>query len=206
MKGLILRMFLILHTERKNQSVARKLLKEKEINIELGAGGTKRTGWTSLDLCGADINIDLIRKRLPFPDKSIDRFYSSHVFEHFSYPVPMLSIIKECYRCLKDGGIFSICVPNAAIYVDAYLRGEYPNPNKIYKPASHNNSKMDIINYMAYMDGHHKYMFDIENLLNILSNAGFENVMPRDFDPQLDLEDRRFESIFAVAIKNDKGR
>ena len=176
--------------------------------VELGAGGFKRDGgafWVSVDLEGADINMDLTKTSLPFPDKSVDCFYSSHVFEHFSYPEPMLSILKDCLRCLKVQGIFSICVPDAAMYVDAYQKGKYPlldghcMEEVHYMPAVHHNSKMDILNYMAYMDGHHKYLFDIEGLLSILSSAGFKNVLQRDFDPCFDLEGRRWGSIYAIA-------
>lgn len=185
----------------KNKSVVKKLLNNDKIYVELGAGGCNRLGWVSLDLSGAIINMDLTKKPLPFHDNSIDCFYSSHVFEHFSYPEPMLSILKECYRCLKDDGIFSICVPNAAIYVAAYLNGEYPPATDLYTPAVHNNSKMDILNYIAYMDGHHKHLFDLDGLINILSNSGFKNVVQRDFDPCIDLEFRRWGSIYVIANK-----
>jgi len=186
----------------KNKAVVEKLLEHEKICIDLGSGGTNRFGWVSLDLSGAEINLDLTRNPLPFPDNSIDCFYSSHVFEHFAYPEPMLSILKECRRCLKDGGLFSICVPNAALYVDAYLNGEYPKRSgDFYMPAFHNNSKMDILNYIAYMDGHHKHLFDLEGLLNILSNAEFKNVRQRDFDPDVDIKARQWESIYVTANK-----
>ena len=51
------------------------------------------------------------------------------------------------------------------------------------------------------MDGHHKYMFDEENLLFLLKSKGFRNVHLREFDPDLDLEKRDFESIYAEANK-----
>jgi hypothetical protein len=35
---------------------------------------------------------------------------------------------------------------------------------------------MDRLNYIAYMDGHHRYMFDEENLLRVLVQAGFADV------------------------------
>ena len=51
------------------------------------------------------------------------------------------------------------------------------------------------------MDGYHKYMFDEENLLAILTNIGFKNARLRDFDPSLDMEKRKHESIYAIAKK-----
>ena len=44
-------------------------------------------------------------------------------------------------------------------------------------------------------------MFDEENLLVILSNAGFKSVTSREYDAGLDLEERRYETIYAEAIK-----
>ena len=185
-------------------TVVKKLLARDKICVELGAGGRTRSGWIAIDRSGADINLDLTKSKLPFPDNSVDCFYSSHVFEHFSYPEPMLSILQECRRCLKAGGTFSICVPNAAIYVDAYLKGDYPEKpsgTSFWQPAFHKNSRMDILNYTAYMDGHHKHMFDLEGLLNILAKSGFLYVKQRAFDPTMDLENRQWESIYAVATK-----
>ena len=46
----------------------------------------------------------------------------------------------------------------------------------MYESAFHGNSRVDYVNYIAYMDGHHKYMFDEENLLSILRNVGFSTV------------------------------
>lgn len=60
---------------------------------------------------------------------------------------------------------------------------------------------IDYVNYIAYMDGHHKYMFDIENLLRILELTKFPNVRQRRFDPILDMKEREFESIYAEAVK-----
>ena len=183
-----------------NKAVVKKSLGNDSVYVELGASRRNIPGWISLDLCRADINLDLTKQPLPFPDNSVDRFYSSHVFEHFSYPEPMIAVLKECYRCLKLGGVFSVCVPNAAMYVDAYLKGEYPSGD-FYKPAFHQNSRMDILNYVAYMDGHHKHLFDLEGLLNVLQIVGFKNARQRDFDPSIDLESRKWESIYAVANK-----
>lgn len=187
----------------RNKAVVQKALAGDKVCVELGAGAITRHGWVGMDLAGADINLDLMKNPLPFPDNSVDCFYSSHVFEHFSYPEPMLSILKECHRCLKEGGIFSICVPNAAIYVEAYIKGKYPEriASDYYQPAFHNNSRIDILNYTAYMDGHHKHMFDLEGLLAILSASGFKNISQRDFDPDIDLEARHWESIYAIATK-----
>jgi len=60
---------------------------------------------------------------------------------------------------------------------------------------------MDQINYIAYMDQQHKFMFDKENLFNILKKIPFKIVNLRDFNESLDMKSRDFESIYAIAIK-----
>ena len=60
------------------------------------------------------------------------------------------------------------------------------------------------------MDQQHKYMFDEENLLNILINVGFRSVKLRSFDPFIDSKKEilnlfmqlRLNSIISIDIFN----
>ena len=54
---------------------------------------------------------------------------------------------------------------------------------------------------LIWTDNHH-YMFDTENLLRVLRNAGFSDVQSRNFDPALDMAEREGESIYAVGLKS----
>lgn len=182
----------------------RNLLKVKrEICIELGAGSKEGKGnWITIDIeKGCDIFWDL-RNGFPFPDASISKIYSSHLFEHLTFKEAQ-KLLTECRRVLIPGGKFLICVPNARIYIEAYFKSE-PLDQETYfghKPAFNNTTKIDYINYMAYMDGHHKYMFDEENILKVLLVNGFNNARLREFDSNLDLQERHFESVYAEAVK-----
>ncbi len=179
------------------------LIKErKTIYLEIGAGNKKgKNEWITLDLAPhCDIFWDLNRG-LPFPDESICKIYSSHVFEHFTFKEGQ-KLLDECLRVLVKDGIFSICVPNAKIYIDAYLNSTCLDDRFFgCKPAYNNTSRIDYVNYMAYMVGNHKYMYDEENLILILKRKGFRNVRLRNFDPSLDLKGRDYESIYAEAQK-----
>jgi len=182
----------------------RHILTEKEdLLIELGAGNKSgKNGWLTIDMTrNCDIFWDL-RNGIPFPNESITKIYSSHFFEHLTYKEGQ-DILDECLRVLIPGGIFSICVPNARLYVEAYLFDtDFDIDMYIgYKPAFNNVTKIDYINYIAYMDGHHKFMFDEENLIQILKLKGLNNVHLRPFDPTIDLEERNIGSIYAEAEK-----
>ena len=183
--------------------IKRLLRDREEIFLEVGAGNKKgENGWTSIDVTKeCDIFWDL-RKGLPFPNESISRIYSEHFLEHLSFKEGQ-RFLDDCLRVLLPGGMFSICVPNAKIYIEAYLSDRTLDNNQFfgYKPAYNNTTKIDYVNYTAYMDGHHKYMFDEENILMILRSIGFSKVRLRSFDPRLDQVARQHESIYAEGVK-----
>ncbi|MEM9017622.1 MAG: methyltransferase domain-containing protein [Verrucomicrobiota bacterium] len=170
--------------------------------VEVGSGDRSGSdGWITVDvLPRCDIRWDL-RRGLPFPNESVDRIYSSHFLEHLTYREGQ-QFIEESFRVLKKGGEFSACVPNARIYIEAYM-----NPDKAmeeffqYRDAYNDTTAIDRLNYMAYMDSHHKYMFDLENLLAVIRKGGFSFVEERAFDPSIDMKERDYESIYARAVK-----
>lgn len=178
------------------------LAKRENIYLELGSGPKKGRGaWTTVDERGADICYDL-RKGLPLPDNTVDKIYSSHMLEHIPFP-QLKEFIVECHRVLKPGGELSICVPDASLYIKAYIeKKNFRDMEDAFGPAVVNTgSAMDQLNYVAYMNGQHCYLFDQENLQNTLRLAPFKVVTLRQFDESLDMDERDFESIYALAVK-----
>jgi predicted SAM-dependent methyltransferase len=181
---------------------------ENTILLELGSGAKKgENGWITVDIGGADINYDL-RRGIPLRDCCVDGIYTSHMLEHIPYK-ELIEFISECKRVLKNGGYLSVCVPNAALYIEGYISKTNPlsESHTFYQPAVvETGSFLDQVNYIAYMDGHHHYLFDKENLVNTLKMGGFEKVVLRDFDSSLDLESRHFGSIYAIAYRQFEQR
>ena len=164
----------------------KKVQKMGKVFLEIGAGSKKGTnGWTTLDI-GRDCDIcwDL-RKGIPFPNNSIDGIYTSHTLEHIPFK-DLLKLIKECLRCLKIEGYLSVSVPSAKYYIDAYSSKKYfrKNGEGWGLGLCDTGSFIDQINYIAYMGSEHKYMFDEENLINLLRKCGFSKVSLRDFDSE----------------------
>jgi predicted SAM-dependent methyltransferase len=186
--------------------IAAKLLTEKlargeDVRLEIGSGAVKgRNGMVTVDLSGADLPWDLSLP-LPFPENSISFIYSSHVMEHFFYN-DLMRLLRDCLRVLKPGTTFSSCVPDASIYLRAYADQVPLDSTYLQHTASViSNTGIDVVNYIAYMSGHHRYMFDAENLVKTVSVAGFTAVRIRDFDPSIDLPERRHGSIYVHGVK-----
>ena len=186
--------------------IIKKILKRDKICLEIGSGNKKGTGdWVTLD--GgffADIHWDL-RQGIPFPDNSLDKIYTSHCFEHIPFN-DLERLIKNCYNKLKQGGTLSVCVPNARLYIDAYISGKQFidfKDESLVCPSTvcDTGSPIDQLNLIAYLGGQHCYMFDPVNLVNILKKNGFSEVREREFEVGLDLLERDHESIYALAKK-----
>lgn len=177
------------------------LKKSKKIFLEIGSGNKKgANGWVTVDLYGADIIHDL-KKGIPLPDASVEQIYASHLFEHIPFK-ELIIMLEEIYRVLKKNGKLSVCVPDASLYINSYVRQQRFQAEEFYQPAViHTGSLMDQINYIAYMDQEHKYLFDKENLINTLKKIPFKKVELRTFDESIDMKSRHFESIYAIAIK-----
>jgi predicted SAM-dependent methyltransferase len=178
-----------------------QLYRLKEIKLELGSGAKKGVnGYITVDTVGADIYRDL-RHGIPLRNNTVSAIYSSHMLEHIPFK-ELILFLQECKRVLKPGGTLSVCVPNSRNYLKAYIeKRQFCNIETFYKPAIvDTGSFIDQVNYIAYMDGQHCYLFDEENLVNTLTLAGFHNVHLRIFDNTIDMAERDFESIYATAI------
>jgi predicted SAM-dependent methyltransferase len=181
--------------------VRRLLRTDDDIHLEIGAG-SKRLAWYTLDM---NLECDLcwdLREGIPFPNNSVGCIYSSHLLEHFSHS-ELDCLLKDSARVLRPGGTFSVCVPNAKVYISAYVADSVLDERRFlgYQPAYYGEARIDYVNYIAYMDGCHRYMFDEENLLGMLRKAGFRKCRLREFDPSIDSEARRIGSIYAIAEK-----
>lgn len=186
---------------RNKQKIGSFLGSDKPIFLELGASGRKIENWITIGReKEEDIRHDLLEP-LPFPDNSVSQMYASHVLEHFSYG-ELMRLLLECYRTLKPGAIFKIEVPNARIFLDAYIKPDEFDVNTycLEKRYLHFHSRIDYVNYIAYMGKNHHMMFDEENFPKILSATGFRNIKARTFDHELDI-DKRKNSIYFECTK-----
>lgn len=170
--------------------------------LEIGAGRSKKQGVVTSDLdLKSDYPFDL-RAGLPFPDESIDFIYAEHVLEHFQY-TEILIILEECKRVMKPGAVLKISVPDARIYLNAYCDPDGFDYKTFctFDTGLSYRVRINYVNYIFYMDGFHRYMFDDESLLFILNSAGFDQVCTREYEAGLDQMERMYESLYAQCVK-----
>jgi predicted SAM-dependent methyltransferase len=91
--------------------------------LNLGCGSRFHPGWINLDAVPSSpaVLAHDLRLGIPFPDRSFELVYHSHVLEHFSKEKAP-AFIKDCYRVLQPGGVLRIAVPDLERIVRGYLQ------------------------------------------------------------------------------------
>lgn len=186
-----------------NVKKIRNLKKLNDLKLNLGCGPNIKEEWINIDLMeNADLNLDL-RKPLPFQNDSCSIVYSEHFFEHLDYPDLACSFLKECFRILKPGAIFSVVVPNIELVLNSYVKGgtaEYYDAQRKWHP-KWCQTQMEHINYNFRQDGEHRFCYDMETLKKLLESIGFLDVHQRQFDPELDTPERITGSLYVNCRK-----
>jgi predicted SAM-dependent methyltransferase len=190
------------------------------LRLNLGSGFRPRQapGWINVDLsCDADLQLDL-REPLPFPDNSVAEIYTEHFVEHLNYPnqdeptswsveapgrrSEVLSLLRECRRVLRPGGVFDVVVPDAeGIVMEYAARREHPFPWSQWWGPKWCDTPMHVVNYVFRQGREHKYAYDEETLRAVLRAAGFEDVSRRPFNPATDAENHQIGSLCMVGRK-----
>lgn len=137
---------------------------------------------------------DLARS-LPFREKTVDVFYSSHFFEHL-FKKDAERLLREMQGALKEGGLIRIAVPDLAHAVGLYKDGKTKEMLENYFFVDDKSS------YLA----RHKYMYDFESLKALLVDAGYKNVRRCNYQegaaPDLNsLDNRPEETLFVEASR-----
>lgn len=95
------------------------------VKVQLGPGQKNYLdGWVNVDANLFTARVDVwadLRNPLPFPDRTVDVFYSFHVIEH----LPDLAFhFREMFRCLKPGGVIRVGGPNGDVAAQKFIEGD----------------------------------------------------------------------------------
>jgi SAM-dependent methyltransferase len=122
-----------------------------------------------------------ISRPLGFASGSADAIYASHVLEHLHHD-DALSLLVECRRVLKPGGILRLVLPDLASMVREYLSSEDPsaaihlNRRLLFRPEARPKGLLRRL-HAALNDMHsHKFMYDARCLTELLASAGFQDI------------------------------
>jgi predicted SAM-dependent methyltransferase len=178
--------------------------------LDLGCGPN-----TSPDFCNLDYNwhpgVDVcwdVTRGLPFADHYISGIFTEHMLEHLAL-ADALTLLAECRRILRAGGVLRIVVPDGQLYLSEYakhLAGEiarmpYADGDNNAFPVA---TPIVSVNRI-FRDHGHQFIWDYETLRLALLRCGFVNVERHSFgkgaDPKLlrDTECRAIESLYVEA-------
>ena len=171
------------------------------LRLHLGCGATKKPGWVNIDLAGA--NVDLawdITSPLPFRDGAVDTIFHEHLLEHLSL-TEGLSLVKECHRLLKEGGVLRVAVPDCKNYLTAYATGDtLLNDLRPGRPTAL------LAAAEVFLRHGHRSAYDLETLALLCRAGGFSAVGESSYGggqirPSPDSEHRRRESLYVESVK-----
>jgi hypothetical protein len=207
----------------------RRLLARRSLRLHIGCGRNIVPGWLNIDVeafPGVDLRYDM-RRRFPFADESVARIFCEHLVMGLDYHADLPQFLSECHRVLEPDGVARFVAGNMAIYCRRYVEqgpaaragraigfmadGEMlPEVDGVPDGWNVFDTRLEAINLVFRMNGHHRYAYDPETLAAALRRAGFSDIRPQTFgvssvdDLALDRPDHRPESFYLEAVKTDR--
>jgi predicted SAM-dependent methyltransferase len=148
--------------------------------------------------------LDVLRG-LPFADSSIRYVYSSHLLQSLTY-AQSLSLMREIFRVLQNGGVLRIIVPDLERVVQDYLADAQPLAS--HTQMQRLSIKTTAARALLGRGQGYEQMFDARSLKRLFLDAGFANPEVCAFRqsriPEIDaleIEQRKRESLYVEAGK-----
>jgi len=91
-------------------------------HLNLGCGDRFHPDWENVDFypTGPNVRVHDLYKPLPYATGTFDAVYHSHILEHFPRQ-QAFSLLRECNRVLRPGGIIRVAVPDLERICRLYL-------------------------------------------------------------------------------------
>ena len=122
---------------------------------------------------------DIVRG-LPLAKNSVEYLYCSHVLEHLSLS-EFRQAIRNCYRCLKPGGIFRLVVPDLEFMARQYVNSSDPEAALAFMRETYLGREERPRHLLAFLrswlgGSQHLWLWDYKALSNELGQVGFVNI------------------------------
>lgn len=167
-----------------HRRIARYLKDHLVRKVILGAGPQRLPGWLSTDFYAYNAAAAFLdaRKPFPFPDASIDYYFSEHMIEHLSYE-DAGRMLGEIFRTLRPHGTLRLATPDLDKII--HLKSSdlttaerdyvtWSNDSELPK-RNLNNRAAFVINRVLNSYGH-RFVYDFETLSDLLQSVGFRDV------------------------------
>jgi predicted SAM-dependent methyltransferase len=196
----------------RQRSVRRQLQSSCDLKVQLGSGPNPVPGWLNIDGgFDADLRVDL-RRALPLGSGTVAYIFTEHFLDHLEYPNAIHSVLSECHRVLKPGGIMRVVVHDGERLLRAYLEKDvefFREIGAFEKTADSAQSLMAAVNHLFRFNGFHQFIYDYETLEREFLKAGFSSVLrstikgsdTQELNLDLDLPDRAPQSLYVEAVK-----
>ena len=156
-----------------------QLRQQRNLLVNIGCGPFGKPDWVNLDLYSHP-NVTLeadTRRSLPLADASCLGIHTEHFLEHLDPVDERPQFLQDCRRCLQPEGVLRVIVPDAELYIKAYLESGWDTLNQIgcggEKPEATFTSKMEALNHVFIQGWEHYGGYDSESLESALRAAGF---------------------------------
>lgn len=193
----------------------RKLKKQRNLLVNLGCGPYGQApGWINLDLSPVRhvyLRTDC-RRKLPLADRSCLGIHVEMFLEHLDPFDEIPHFLAEIHRCLQPDGVARFIVPDAELFVRAYLSPGWEAMNRISYGSEdwskQYTCKMDALNHVFQQGYEHYGGWDLERLRKLLSDAGFDTVRRQTFgvgdfpSGPIDREYHRKNGLYVEAMKS----
>ncbi len=151
--------------------------------LQIGAGATVLKGWlsTDIDVRNSHVIYVNVKKKFPFATNVFDYIYSEHMIEHISR-TDGLTMLQECHRTLKPGGIIRIATPDLAVLLRLYQNKKDSSSKEYIQWITDQflpeveEYKASIVINNAFRNWGHQFLYDGDLLEKALQDAGFSNI------------------------------
>lgn len=195
----------LLHPGVRSRTAA--LHSQRELLVNVACGPFAIEGWVNLDLYphpGVTLAADC-RRRLPLVTGSCLGIHAEMFLEHLDPTEEAPFFLKDCLRCLQPDGTLRVIVPDAELFLRAYLSDGWEALNEISYGGEQWDrvfpSKMDALNHVFLQEWEHYGGWDAARVELVLRSAGFRQVAQcswRQGSFPGDIIDREFHRTYAL--------
>lgn len=132
--------------------------------LNFGCGGNRLEGWDNFDL-----DCDLTKLPLPFPDACASFILAEHCMEHITHREAW-NFLHECHRVLTPGGAVRVAVPD----VERIWFKFTPAYGEAVKAGGHGDGSLTASVRAAIFEHGHQAVWNQSLLAVFLSCAGFK--------------------------------